>query len=139
MAYSSFEQRTDNNGLAVVSMVSGIVGWVLFIALLCVNLFLLPVIAVATFGIGLLLYICILPAGCLSPIAWIVSIITGHVSLNQIRSSGQAGEGMAKSGLIMGYIGMGLMIISICALIILALTGVSIPVFDQLLYDLGIY
>lgn len=139
MTYTSIEQRTENNGLAVFSMVSGIVGWVLFVALLCVNFFLLPVIAVATLGIGALLYLCVLPAGCLSPIAWVIGIVTGHASLNQIRTSGQAGEGMAKAGLIMGYIGIGLTIISICAVIFLVLAGISIPGIDQILYDLGIY
>jgi hypothetical protein len=139
MTYESLEQSTENNGLAIVSMVSGILGWALFIALLCVNLFLLPMLAVATIGLGLVLYICLLPATCLSPLAWLIGIITGHISLGQIRATNQAGKKMAKAGLIMGYIGLGFMLLSLCAIIILALTGVSIPVLDEILNQLGIY
>jgi hypothetical protein len=139
MTYEIPEQHSGNNGLAIVSLVSSITGWVLFFALLCVNLFILPMFAVATIGIGLILYICLFPASCLSPLAWLIGIITGYVSINQINESNQTGKGMAKASLIMGYIGLGMVILSLCALVVLGLTGVSIPLLEEILNELRIY
>jgi hypothetical protein len=65
-----------NNGLAVTSMILGIVGIVL----------------IWLYGIGLL--------------AAIVAVILGHVAVVQIRNSAgtQGGNGMAIAGLVLGYI-----------------------------------
>ncbi len=35
----------------------------------------------------------------------IVGIITGHMSLSQIKTRGEAGHGLALAGLIIGYVG----------------------------------
>lgn len=71
-----------NNSSAIVSMICGIVG---------------------------------LSAPCLCGfpvIASIVAIIMGHVARSEIRKAGgmQGGEGMALAGLILGYVGTGLMV-----------------------------
>jgi hypothetical protein len=51
----------------------------------------------------------------------IVAIITGHVAQGQIkRSNGrESGSGMARAGTILGYVGLGLTILGIAALIVI--------------------
>jgi hypothetical protein len=44
-------------------------------------------------------------AAFLMPIA---AIITGHIALSQIRRTGEQGEGLAKAGLILGYVFVGI-------------------------------
>ena len=50
-------------------------------------------------------------------IAWgigsIVGIICGHISLGQIKKTGEEGHGLAVAGLIVGYIGLALAILSV--------------------------
>jgi hypothetical protein len=41
-------------------------------------------------------------------VAPILALVFGYVSRSQIRSSGQSGAGMAKAGIILGYVGIGL-------------------------------
>jgi Domain of unknown function (DUF4190) len=41
----------------------------------------------------------------------IAGVICGHISLSQIKKTGEQGHGMAVAGLIVGYIGIGLAII----------------------------
>jgi Domain of unknown function (DUF4190) len=36
----------------------------------------------------------------------ILAVVFGHVSLHQIRSSGQSGRGLAIAGLVLGYLGL---------------------------------
>ena len=37
-------------------------------------------------------------------ITWILGIIFGHISLNQIKRTGEGGRGMAVAGLVIGYL-----------------------------------
>lgn len=46
----------------------------------------------------------------------VVGVITGHMSLSQIKQSGEGGRGMALAGTIVGWVGVGF---SVLALIIL--------------------
>lgn len=126
-------QPQKTNTLSVVSMVSGIIGWVLFLLFILVN-FVATGLGIITVGVGFILYCCILPTACFPPIGWLVSIITGHVSLSQIRGSNESGKGMGVAGLVMSYIGFGLIVLTICALIILPILGfsVSIPFLSAL-------
>jgi hypothetical protein len=117
-----------NNTMATVSLISSISGWVLLVLNLCVNFLLLPMLTVITAGFGGLLYICTGCLGCLSPIAWLVAVITGHVGKGQIKQTGEGGDGQAAAGLIMGYIGLGLILLSICVIVILSIAGVSLPI-----------
>ena len=57
----------------------------------------------------------------------IVAVITGYMAQKEIRESAGAkgGSGMATAGLVMGWIGIGLMLIGIC--IACALFGLLIP------------
>jgi hypothetical protein len=47
----------------------------------------------------------------------VVGVITGHMSLNQLKTSGEQGRGMALAGTIVGWVGLGLAIIGIIAAI----------------------
>jgi len=79
------------NTMAIISMISSIIGW---------------------FAFGSL---CIL------------GVILGHISLKQIKTSGEGGRGMALTGLIMGYIGIAGWIIGlIIFFIVLGIAGASI-------------
>jgi hypothetical protein len=48
----------------------------------------------------------------------IVAIVCGHISRSQIRETGQAGDGMAITGLVLGYTGVVLPLLAILALIL---------------------
>lgn len=41
-------------------------------------------------------------------VASIVAVITGHISLKQLKTNGEAGRGMALTGTILGWVGVGL-------------------------------
>ncbi|WP_457098333.1 DUF4190 domain-containing protein [Microbacterium sp. P5_E9] len=47
----------------------------------------------------------------------VVAVITGHMSLSQIKRTGENGRGMALAGTIVGYVGIGLSIIGFIILI----------------------
>jgi hypothetical protein len=47
----------------------------------------------------------------------VVGIICGHISMNQIKKTGEEGRGLALAGLIVGYIGIALSIIAVIAVI----------------------
>ena len=130
-------QPQKTNTLSVVSLVSGILGWVFFLLFLLVN-FVITGVTVITAGVGFILYCCVLPSACFPPIGWLVGIITGHVSLSQIRGSNDKGKGLGTAGLIMSYIGFALILLTICALILLPILGfsVSIPFLGLLSTDM---
>lgn len=46
-------------------------------------------------------------------LAQIAGIITGHMALNQIRQTGEAGHGLAKAGLIISYVTVGVSVLFI--------------------------
>ncbi|MEN2741087.1 DUF4190 domain-containing protein [Microbacterium sp. X-17] len=50
-------------------------------------------------------------------IASIVGVITGHISLSQIKKTGENGHGMALAGVIIGWVSLGLWVIGIIVLI----------------------
>ncbi|WP_262927891.1 DUF4190 domain-containing protein [Microbacterium sp. NIBRBAC000506063] len=43
----------------------------------------------------------------------IVAIITGHMSLGKLKTSGEQGRGMALAGLIMGYVGIAFAVLGV--------------------------
>jgi len=59
----------------------------------------------------------------------IVGLILGYMARKQIRESGgvQGGEGMAKAGIIIGWIGVALALVGICITIAVLVLGVTIP------------
>ena len=53
----------------------------------------------------------------------ILAIIFGHISLNQIKRSGQGGKGMAIAGLVLGYVELAILVIFIIAVIATGSSG----------------
>jgi hypothetical protein len=100
-----------SNGLAVTSLIIGIISWLLFIVLLCLNYVILPLLTVATMGVGAIFYVCTLSVGCMSPLGWLIGAILGYVAKNQIKQTGGENAGMANVGFIMNAIGLGLIIL----------------------------
>lgn len=47
----------------------------------------------------------------------IAAIVTGHISLHQLKSKPENGRGMAIAGLVTGYVGVGLAVLASIALI----------------------
>lgn len=124
MTQSTQIQTQPQNSKAVASLVSGIVAWVLNLGMFAIN----SLITLATVGIGLL---CVIPFGCivgLLPLAgWLAAIITGHLSLGEIKQTGQSGRGMAITGLVLGYLGLATCILTFFLVIGLLIMGVTIP------------
>jgi hypothetical protein len=109
------------NGNAIASMVLGIVSWILYIGLWCFNATFGTLMTIATYGIGLL---CLLPLSCISPLLWLIGVITGHLGSSQIKRTGEGGQGLAVTGLILNYLGLGLIVGGTIVILILVVTGV---------------
>lgn len=57
----------------------------------------------------------------------LVGVILGHVSLKQIKRTGETGRGMAVTGLVVGYIGIaGWILVMIGLVIMLGIAGTAI-------------
>ncbi|MCT1446868.1 MULTISPECIES: DUF4190 domain-containing protein [Brevibacterium] len=99
-----------SNGLAGWAMWMGIIG--LAGGFVCGLLSMIPFIG--WFFSFILMFLWIAP---------FLAVIFGHVSLGQIKRSGEDGRGQAMAGLIMGYISIGL---GLLAIIVAAVVGVGI-------------
>ncbi len=80
--------RPKTNGLALASMILGILG--------------------ITIGLCLLVF----------PVMPILAVVFGHIGMGQIRKTGAAGRGYAIAGLVTGYIGIGLAVLWLIGTII---------------------
>jgi len=80
--------------------------------------------ALASFATSL---IGLLTAGmCLLPIlACPVGAVLGHVALRRIEREGKQGRGMALAGVIIGWVGTGILVIGTAALIAVIVAGAS--------------
>ena len=113
--------RARSNGNAVASLVLGISSWVVYLGVFCFNMTFGTILSIATYGVGLL---CLAPLGCISPIMWLIAVITGHIGMKRAKEQGGNGRGMALAGLIMGYLGLGIMLaLVITAVLMLIITG----------------
>jgi hypothetical protein len=55
----------------------------------------------------------------------IAGVIMGHIASKQIRATGEQGAGLAKAGLIVGYIGLGLWVLGTLAWLAFAVAVVA--------------
>ena len=117
---SSTPTAQPNNRMALTSLISGIVAWVLWILLLCFNLTIGFVFSLATFGLA---GICFGIVGFLPVIPWIIGVVTGHLGISQIGGTGEGGKGMAIAGLIMGYLGL---VLTLCTLVFAVLAWLGV-------------
>jgi hypothetical protein len=78
-------------------------------------------LAIASLVLGI---VSLATCNCLTAIP---GIILGHMGLGQIRRSGgtQTGRGMALGGLVMGYIGLGLVFVLIAVYIVIIMVAVG--------------
>ena len=54
----------------------------------------------------------------------IVGVITGHIALKQLKTSGEGGRGLALTGTILGWVGIGLsLIIAIFFFVVIGLAA----------------
>jgi hypothetical protein len=127
---NQFGTELKNNGMAVTSLILGIVGWVFALIGLCINFAIVPAFTAITVGWGAFLYICTCFPVLIPPLLWIVGLVTGYVGRNQINETGAGGMGMAKAGIIMAYVGLGLGFLSVCVMAVLLITGVSLPFLE---------
>jgi hypothetical protein len=60
-------------------------------------------------------------------IGGIIAVITGHMAKREIRESAgrQTGDGLATAGLILGYLHLGVTVLSVCAVVALLALGLS--------------
>ena len=69
----------------------------------------------------------------------IAAIITGHMGLNEIKQSAGrlTGQGLAVTGLVLGYAQLFLLVVPICIIVVLALLGPAIgTVFSEIVADI---
>ncbi|MEY4322814.1 MAG: hypothetical protein RL410_595 [Actinomycetota bacterium] len=60
-----------------------------------------------------------------------LAIICGHISLRQMRTSGEAGRGMALTGLILGYTILAMyIVISVFFLVVFSAVDATKPIFN---------
>jgi hypothetical protein len=121
--------HVETNKNAVISLVCGISGWVFGLGIFCFSATVGAVFAAVTLGVGLL---CLVPFYCIPPISWMIAVILGHISLKETQARGQEGRGMGMAGLIMGYIGLGLIALFLFASIGFLILGGSLTVINEL-------
>lgn len=68
-------------------------------------------------------------------IASIVAVITGHMSLKQLKTNGEAGRGMALTGTILGWVGIGFAVIGIVLIVIWVMFIVGVASSGSSYYD----
>lgn len=123
------------NGNAVASLVIGIISWLLFVILLCLNYVILPVFTVATMGLAGILYICTISVSCLSPLGWLIGTILGYIAKNQVNQDRYGNNGIANTGLILNAIGLGLTIVGVCVILVYAIIVGGFGFLEQLQYQ----
>jgi hypothetical protein len=63
----------------------------------------------------------------------VVGAILGHIALGQIKQSGEAGRGLALAGVIIGWVGLGLVVVFTVLLVLGALGTAFFAFFATLL------
>jgi hypothetical protein len=59
------------------------------------------------------------------PFPTIAAIVLGHKARRQIRQTGEQGDGFAVAGLILGYIGLGVVLLAVLAVLFLVVVNTS--------------
>jgi hypothetical protein len=98
--------QSNNNSMALTSVISGGVAWVIGGLGSCALTFLFAPLAICT---GIVFFI-----------GSIVAVVTGHMGRKQINEGGglQEGGNLAMAGLIMGYAGLAANVLMICLIIV---------------------
>lgn len=130
------EEVVPINRMARISITCGLGGWLLWLLICCFNSTVGTLLTFATFGLG---YLCLIPIALIPLLGWIAGVVTGHMGMRQLTESGGAERGreMALTGLISGYVGVGLSLCGCLASLVLIAAGVSVPFIEGLLQALG--
>jgi len=120
----------ENNQMALASIISAAIAWVVGALGTCALLFVFPFVLPCT---GLVFFI-----------GSLVAVITGHAGRRQIRQSGslQGGDSLALTGLVLGWIGLAMNLLLVCFLVLgvlgLVAYGPAIGnVFSDIVRELG--
>lgn len=64
----------------------------------------------------------------------VVGVVTGHIALNQLKTSGEQGQGLAKAGLIISYVYCALVVVILVISIVapLLIFAAFIPALDSI-------
>ncbi len=65
----------------------------------------------------------------------VVALITGYIAKRQILERSEGGEGMAKAGIIMGWIGVVLVVLGVCLWVALMAMGMGAAFCPLLFYQ----
>ena len=106
--YNSSSASAQTNPLSIASLVSGVAAWVIGGLGSCLMTFVFFPLAFCT---------AILFLG-----GNIAAAIMGHMARNQIRQNAgaQTGDGMALTGIVLGWGGVGISVLAVCGLILVA-------------------
>ncbi|SIT76132.1 DUF4190 domain-containing protein [Microbacterium sp. RU33B] len=55
----------------------------------------------------------------------VVAVITGHMSLKQLKTSGEGGRGLALAGTIVGWVGVGFVVLMLAIFVPIIIYGIS--------------
>jgi len=124
--YNSSSASAQTNPLSIASLVSGVAAWVIGGLGSCLMTFVFFPLAFCT---------AILFLG-----GNIAAAIMGHMARNQIRQNAgaQTGDGMALTGIVLGWGGVGISVLAVCGLILVAvLLGPAIgSVYSEIILTL---
>ena len=131
-AGSSPPQVIPTNRMALWSMVLGLGAWLVFLFNITVG----SLITLATLGLAL---VCLIPLPLLMYGGWIAAVVAGRRATRQLAETGnrERGHGMARTGLISAYIGLGVNVFLCLIPAVLMAAGLSVPFIDQLLREIG--
>jgi Domain of unknown function (DUF4190)/Domain of unknown function (DUF1707) len=73
----------------------------------------LPALPPKNNGLAIASLVCGVAQVMLWPLATIPAVVLGHVARHQIRRTGEAGSGLALAGLILGWIGVGFLVLAV--------------------------
>jgi hypothetical protein len=92
--------------MALISIISAGIGWIVGGLGTCAFTFFFPPVSLCT---GIVFFV-----------GSIVSVVTGHLGRRQIKASGglEGGDGMALTGLILGWIGVAITLLLFCLIVI---------------------
>jgi hypothetical protein len=82
-------------------------------------------VQIKTNSLAIISLICGIGQMILWPFATVPAIVLGHVARHQIRRTGENGSGLALAGLILGWIGAGVLLLGILAIVLLLVASTS--------------
>ncbi|HEX6384260.1 MAG TPA: DUF4190 domain-containing protein [Anaerolineae bacterium] len=96
----------ENNPMALTSIISAAVAWVVGALASCALAFVFPPFSLCT--------------GIVFIVGSVVAVVSGHIGRRQIRQSGglQGGDSLALTGLVLGWIGIAVNLLLFCFLVL---------------------